>query len=111
MSALALSRRGTIRGRLTLGFTALIALLLVAGVLARRTMTQMSATIDVTLKGVQEEARLSAELSSDVAQTIEAANAYVQTRDTTATSNRIEATRNSCPSRSSKLVTSAPPMR
>ncbi|MFL5619156.1 MAG: methyl-accepting chemotaxis protein [Gemmatimonadaceae bacterium] len=79
-----LSRRGTIRGRLTLGFTALIALLLVAGVLARRTMTQMSVTIDATLKGVQEEARQSAELSGDVARTIEAANSYVQTRDTIA---------------------------
>ena len=49
MNVSALSRRGTIRGRLTLGFTALIALLLVAGVLARRTMTQMSAAIDATL--------------------------------------------------------------
>jgi methyl-accepting chemotaxis protein len=78
------SRRGTIRGRLTLGFTALIVLLIVAGVLARRTMTQMSATIDATLRGVQEEARQSAELSSDVAQTIEAANSYVQARDTIA---------------------------
>jgi len=84
MSTLALARRGTIRGRLTLGFTALIVLLLVAGVLARRTMTQMSDAIGATLKGVQEEARQSADLSSDVAQTIEAANSYVQTRDTTA---------------------------
>jgi methyl-accepting chemotaxis protein len=75
-------RRGTIRGRLTLGFTALIALLLVAGVLARRTMTQMSTAIATTLKGVQEEARQSADLSSDVAQTIEAASSYVVTRDT-----------------------------
>jgi len=81
---LALSRRGTIRGRLTLGFTALIVLLLIAGVLARRTMTQMSGTIDATLRGVQEEARQSAELSGDVAQTIEAASSYVQTRDTNA---------------------------
>ena len=84
MSALTLSRRGTIRGRITLGFTALIALLLVAGVLARRTMMQMSVTIEATLKGVQEEARQSAQLSGDVAQTIEAANRYAQTRDTTA---------------------------
>ncbi|PYP78994.1 MAG: hypothetical protein DMD35_09490 [Gemmatimonadetes bacterium] len=84
MTFLALSRRGTIRGRLTLGFTALIVLLLIAGVLARRTMTQMSGTIDATLRGVQEEARQSAELSGDVAQTIEAASSYVQTRDTNA---------------------------
>jgi methyl-accepting chemotaxis protein len=84
VSALTLSHRGTIRGRITLGFTALIVLLLVAGVLARRTMTQMSVTIDATLRGVQEEARQSAQLSGDVAQTIEAANSYAQTRDTTA---------------------------
>ena len=84
MKALAPSGRGTIRGRLTLGFTALIALLLVAGVLARRTMTQMSVAIGATLKGVQEEARQSAELSGDVTQTIEAANSYVGTRDTMA---------------------------
>jgi methyl-accepting chemotaxis protein len=84
VSVLAPSGRGTIRGRLTLGFTALIVLLLVAGVLARRTMTQMSVAIDATLKGVQEEARQSAELSGDVTQTIEAANSYVGTRDTMA---------------------------
>jgi len=84
VSAPLLSRRGTIRGRLTLGFTALIVLLLVAGVLARRTMTQMSTAIGATLKGVQEEARQSAELSGDVSQTIEAASTYVQTRDSSA---------------------------
>ena len=84
MNAPVLARRGTIRGRLTLGFAALIVLLLVAGVLARRTMTQMSATIGATLKGVQEEARQSADLSGDVSQTIEAASTYVQTRDSTA---------------------------
>jgi hypothetical protein len=78
------SQRGTIRGRLIGGFTALIVLLLVAGVLARRTMTQMSGTISATLVGVQEEAHQSAELSADVAQTIEAASRYVQSRDTTA---------------------------
>ena len=84
MIALRLSRRGTIRGRLVVGFGALIALLLVAGVLARRTMTQMSATISTTLQGVQDEARQSARLSADVTQTIEAASAYVRTRDTAA---------------------------
>jgi methyl-accepting chemotaxis protein len=76
--------RGTIRGRLLLGFTALIALLVVAGVLVRRSMTQMSSTISVTLDGVQVEVRQSAELSGDVAQTLEAASRYVETRDTVA---------------------------
>src|SRR5690349_12747914 len=78
--------RGTIRGRLVFGFAALIALLLVAGVLARRTMSQMSSAIGTTLEGVQAEARQSAELSGDVAQTLGAASAYFETRDTAALS-------------------------
>jgi len=77
-------RRGTIRGRLVLGFTALIGLLIVAGVLARRTMTRMSVAVGTTLEGVQAEARQSAALSGDVAQTIEAAGTYLRTRDTAA---------------------------
>ena len=78
------TRRGTIRQRLIGGFGVLVVLLLVAGVLGRRTMTQMAASIGPTLEGVQEEARQSAQLSADVAQTLEAANRYVETRDTTA---------------------------
>jgi methyl-accepting chemotaxis protein len=77
-------RLGTIRGRLVFGFAALIALLLIAGVLARRTMLQMSSTVGSTLEGVQEEARQSAALSGDVAQTLQAASSYVETRDTAA---------------------------
>ena len=84
MSAASSARLGTIRGRLIFGFAALIALLLVAGVLARRTMMQMSTTVGTTLEGVQEEARQSAALSGDVAQTLEAASSYMETRDTTA---------------------------
>ena len=84
MSAPAWARGSTIRGRLVLGFTALIALLVVAGVLARRTMTRMSATVGTTLEGVQAEARQSATLSGDVAQTIEAGGTYLRTRDTAA---------------------------
>ena len=60
-------RRGTIRQRLVGGFGMLVVLLLVAGVLGRRTMTQMAASIGPTLQGVQEEARQSAQLSADVA--------------------------------------------
>ena len=77
-------RRGTVRQRLVGGFGMLVVLLLVAGVLGRRTMTQMAASIGPTLQGVQEEARQSAQLSADVAQTLEAANRYVETRDTAA---------------------------
>jgi methyl-accepting chemotaxis protein len=78
--------RGTIRGRLVRASTALILLLLVAGGLARRTMTQMSGTIGSTLDGVQLEVRQSAALSGNVAQTLEAASSYVVTRDTAALS-------------------------
>jgi methyl-accepting chemotaxis protein len=74
-------RRGTIRMRLVGGFGVLVILLLIAGVFARRTMTQMAGTIGSTLEGVQEEARQSAQLSADVAQTLEAASRYVETRD------------------------------
>jgi methyl-accepting chemotaxis protein len=78
------TRRGTIRGRLVLGFTVLIGLLIVAGVLARRTMTRMSVAVGTTLEGVQAEARQSAALSGDVTQTIEAGGTYLRTRDTAA---------------------------
>jgi hypothetical protein len=77
-------RRTTIRQRLVGGFGMLVVLLLVAGVLGRRTMTQMAGSIAMTLDGVQEEARQSAQLSADVSQTLEAANHYVETRDTAA---------------------------
>ena len=77
-------RRGTIRMRLVGGFGVLVLLLLVAGVVARRTMTGMAATIGTTLEGVQAEARQSAQLSAAVAQTLEAADRYVESRDTIA---------------------------
>jgi methyl-accepting chemotaxis protein len=74
-------KRGTIRNRLALGFGVLVVLLLVAGLFARQTMTGMAGAIGTTLEGVQEEARQSAQLSGDVAQTLEAASGYVETRD------------------------------
>ena len=81
----AVGRRGTsIRNRLVLGFGALVLLLLGAGLFARTTMTQMAGSIASTLQGVQEEARQSSQLSADVAQTLEAANQYVESRDTAA---------------------------
>ena len=77
-------RHGTIRMRLVGGFGVLVTLLLIAGVVARRTMTEMAGTIGTTLEGVQAEARQSAQLSADVGQTLEAASRYVETRDTLA---------------------------
>ncbi|MDB4882786.1 MAG: hypothetical protein JWL95_1552 [Gemmatimonadetes bacterium] len=82
MNATSRFQLGTIRGRLIFGFAALIALLLIAGLLARRTMLQMSSTVGTTLEGVQAESRQSAQLSGNVAQTLEAASSYVETRDT-----------------------------
>jgi methyl-accepting chemotaxis protein len=77
-------QRTTIRQRLVGGFGILVVLLLVAGMLGRRAMTQMAGSIGTTLEGVQAEARQSAQLSADVSQTLEAANRYVETRDTAA---------------------------
>lgn len=84
LKTVTLGKRGTIRTRLIRGFGALVILLLVAGVLARRTMTQMAATIGTTLEGMQSEAQQSAQLSAAVSQTLEAGSRYVETRDTSA---------------------------
>jgi len=77
-------KRGTIRTRLVRGFSALVLLLVAAGVLARRSMTQMADAIGTTLEGVQAEAQQSAQLSAAVSQTLEAGSRYVETRDSTA---------------------------
>ena len=73
---------GTIRGRLWIGFGVLVALLVVAGVVARRSFAGMSVAIAQTLTDVQTEARLAGLLSADVDKAIEAASRYIDTRDT-----------------------------
>ena len=78
------ARRATIRHRLVIGFGILVLLLLAAGAVGRRTMTQMAGAIAATLEGVQEDARQSAQLSADVAQTLEAASRYAASRDSAA---------------------------
>jgi methyl-accepting chemotaxis protein len=83
-TAMTRGKRGTIRTRLVRGFSALVILLVVAGVLARRTMTQMADAIGTTLEGVQTEAQQSAQLSAAVSQTLEAGSRYVETRDSSA---------------------------
>jgi methyl-accepting chemotaxis protein len=82
--AMTRGKRGTIRSRLVRGFSALVILLVVAGVLARRTMTQMADAIGTTLEGVQTEAQQSAQLSAAVSQTLEAGSRYVESRDSSA---------------------------
>ena len=73
----------SIRGRLLLGFGIIVALLVVAGVSGRLTMTELANTTRTTLTGVQEESRLSAALSGDVAEEIEAAGHYLALPDST----------------------------
>lgn len=78
------ARTGNIRNRLVLGFGTLVLLLLVAGVFARRTITQMAGAIGSTLQQVQTEAGQSTALSSAIGQTLESGSVYIEDRDTTA---------------------------
>ena len=74
----------TIRGRLWMGFGVLVALLVVAGAVARRSFTAMAETINQSLAEVQAEARLASTLSANATKTIEAGARYLETRDTAA---------------------------
>ena len=75
---------GSIRGRLVVGLVILVALLTIAVAYGRSSMTDMSAVIGRTLAEVQEEARLSSALSATIAQEIESAAHYLETRDMSA---------------------------
>ena len=72
---------GTIRGRLWVGFGFLVALLVIAGAVARSSMGTLADTMTSTLTSVQEESHLASQLSGAVAQTLEAGGQYVETRD------------------------------
>ena len=74
----------SIRGRLWVGFGALVALLILAGMVARRSFSGISETISTSLTEVQAEAQLASQLSADVAKTMEAGSRYIDSRDTTA---------------------------
>jgi len=78
------ARLNTIRARLWIGFGILVALLLVAGVVARRSFAGVSTIIASSLTGVQAESQLANELSANVAKTIESGSRYLDTRDTAA---------------------------
>ena len=73
----------TIRGRLWLGFSVLVALLMVAGGVARSAFSGMSTAITESLAEVQTEAQLASTLSSNIAKTIEAGSRYLDSRDST----------------------------
>jgi methyl-accepting chemotaxis protein len=74
----------SIRGRLWVGFGALVALLILAGMVARRSFAGISETISTSLTEVQAEAQLASQLSADVAKTMEAGARYIDSRDSTA---------------------------
>ena len=71
----------TIRGRLWSGFTVIVLLLVVAGVVARQSISSLSTAIGESLGAVQTESRLSAALTAAVAQTLAAGNRYLESRD------------------------------
>ena len=71
----------TIRGLLLAGLTALSVLVVVAGVLGGWSMVTTAHVIRDALEGVQEEARLSSQFASSIAQEIAAARSYLDRRD------------------------------
>jgi methyl-accepting chemotaxis protein len=74
----------SIRGRLWFGFGILVVLLVVAGFVARRSLSGMAGMITTSLAEVEAEAQLTSQLSADVAKTIEAGSRYIENHDTTA---------------------------
>jgi methyl-accepting chemotaxis protein len=75
-----LERLNSIRGRLLVGFGLLVAVLIVAAVVARSSMGELSTAISESLSGVQQEASLASQLSSSIVQSLEAGRRYVATR-------------------------------
>lgn len=72
---------GTIRSRLLAGFGAIIVLLALAGIVGRRSLTSLSLRIESTLSATRRESRLSAELTSNVAQELAAGSRYLEAPD------------------------------
>ena len=71
----------TIRGRLFLGFGALVALIVAAGLLGRSSMDATASTVDRMLQDAEQENVLATQLSGDITRAIGAANQYLATRD------------------------------
>ncbi|HWJ24615.1 MAG TPA: methyl-accepting chemotaxis protein [Gemmatimonadaceae bacterium] len=71
----------TIKRRLLVGFVALMGLLAVAGFWGWASLDAMSDAIGATLATVQSDARLSSQLTTEVAQEIRAADHYVDRHD------------------------------
>ncbi|GAC1686566.1 MAG: methyl-accepting chemotaxis protein [Gemmatimonadaceae bacterium] len=71
----------SISGRLRTGFSAIVVLLLVAGAIGWWSLARLSDATRATLREVQDEAALSAKLSSQVAREIDAAALYLATSE------------------------------
>jgi methyl-accepting chemotaxis protein len=84
MSAFDRLRVNTIRSRLWFGFGILVALLIVAGIVAKTSFSGMSDEITQSLADVQTESQLASQLSANAAKTIEAGSRYLETRDSAA---------------------------
>lgn len=81
-----LVRFQSIRQRLLVSFSLLIALFCAAGVVGRAAITRMSGLIAETLESVQVDAQLSSRLSGAVTQELAAAQRYLESRDSVAQS-------------------------
>jgi methyl-accepting chemotaxis protein len=73
--------RASIRARLLVGFGAVTALMLVAGVIGWTSMRSISAGIRAALQGVEQDSRLSTALATDVAREIAVAARYIEGGD------------------------------
>ena len=76
--------RASIRSRLLVGFGAVTALMLVAGVIGWTSMRSISAGIRAALQGVEQDSRLSTALATDVAREIAVAARYIEGGDASA---------------------------
>jgi methyl-accepting chemotaxis protein len=71
----------SIRGILQVGFGSLVVLLAVAGAIGFHALRSMSREVVGSFAQVQEQSQLSSRLSSDIAQQLQAATVYLDTRD------------------------------
>jgi methyl-accepting chemotaxis protein len=76
----------TIRGRLLLGFGLLVLLLVAAGLIGRASLSDTAATVGDVLEDMQAENALSSQLSANIARSLDAANGYITSYDTSAAS-------------------------
>ena len=76
------SALASISSILKVGFGSLVVLLVVAGAIGFHALRSMSKEVTASFALVQEQSQLSSRLSSDIAQQLQAATVYLDTRDT-----------------------------